>query len=157
MVTFNLLERNLFMKRLLFISLILPAAIFTGCQGPSSKDIPGYKLVFADEFDGTKIDASSWTHEVGDRWHNREQQAYTDRPANSYVKDGNLYKTVNNWWTGSKTDNGSFPAPFDQKFHILLNVAVGGSYVRCVEPSCVTATFPQKMYIDHVRVYQKSY
>ena len=71
--------------------------------------------------------------------------------------DGYHYKTVNNWWTGSKTDNGTFPAPFDRKFHILLNLAVGGSYVNCLEPSCVTATFPQKMYIDHVRVYQKSY
>jgi len=69
--------------------------------------------------------------------------------------DGNLFKTTTNWWSGSKEDNGTFPAPFDQDFHILLNLAVGGEYVRCTKPECITATFPQKMYIDYVRVYQK--
>lgn len=49
-----------------------------------------YKLVWSDEFDGTKLDPASWTHEVGDNWHNEELQAYTDRPKNSYVKDGKL-------------------------------------------------------------------
>ena len=69
--------------------------------------------------------------------------------------DGTLYKTAKNWWTGSKTDNGSFPAPFDQDFHVLLNIAVGGNYVNCTKPECIKANFPQKMYIDYVRVYQK--
>jgi len=49
-----------------------------------------YQLVWSDEFDGAKLDASSWTHEVGDNWHNEELQAYTDRSENSYVKDGKL-------------------------------------------------------------------
>ena len=49
-----------------------------------------YKLVWSDEFDGTKLDPASWTHEVGDNWHNNELQAYTDRAQNSYVKDGSL-------------------------------------------------------------------
>ncbi len=69
--------------------------------------------------------------------------------------DGKNYKTEKKWWTGSKTDNGSFPAPFDQDFHVILNLAVGGTYVNCTKPECITANFPQKMYIDYVRVYQK--
>ncbi len=69
--------------------------------------------------------------------------------------DGKNYKTEKKWWTGSKTDNGSFPAPFDQDFHVLLNVAIGGTYVNCTKPECITAKFPQRMYIDYVRVYQK--
>ena len=70
--------------------------------------------------------------------------------------DNNLYKSTDVWWTGSKEDNGTFPAPFDQRFYILLNVAVGGTYMDCFVPECITAEFPQKMYVDYVRVYQKT-
>jgi len=70
--------------------------------------------------------------------------------------DNNLYKSTDVWWTGSKEDNGTFPAPFDQRFYILLNVAVGGTYMDCYVPECITAEFPQKMYVDYVRVYQKT-
>lgn len=41
---------------------------------------------------------------------------------------------------------------YDQPFFILLNVAVGGNYVGF--PTAQTP-FPQKMYIDYVRVYQE--
>jgi hypothetical protein len=39
---------------------------------------------------------------------------------------------------------------------MLFNLAVGGYYVGCLVPDCVTADFPQRMYVDYVRVYQKS-
>ena len=43
--------------------------------------------------------------------------------------DGHLYQTQNNW---SATDtNGekiAFPAPFDQNFHLILNLAYGGTF-----------------------------
>ncbi|MFZ9033887.1 MAG: family 16 glycosylhydrolase, partial [Anaerohalosphaeraceae bacterium] len=68
--------------------------------------------------------------------------------------DGNWYKTETNWWTGSYSDNSTFPAPFDEEFYIILNVAVGGNYPGCLDPSCITATFPQEMRVDYVRVYQ---
>jgi beta-glucanase (GH16 family) len=275
------------MNKIFFCLPIFLIIFSAGCQEPAQvvPQIPGYKLLWSDEFDGNKINPANWTHEVGDQWHNNELQAYTDRPKNSYVKDGqlvivacnesyhgklytsarlrtlgkldfkygrieariklpggggmwpafwmmpskevygkwaaggeidivearnvpletrgnihyggeypnntnagstaysdgsdfsknfhvytlewepnnvrwycdgNLFKTVNKWWTGSKTDNGTFPAPFDQDFHLLLNVAVGGRYTRCTDPNCVTASFPQKMYVDYVRVYQKN-
>lgn len=41
--------------------------------------------------------------------------------------------------------------PFDQKFHFLLNVAVGGTWPG--DPDSTTE-FPQEMVIDYVRVYQ---
>ncbi len=51
------------------------------------------------------------------------------------------------------TDNGSGSAawPFDQRFHLLLNVAVGGNWgaVQGVDDSI----FPQRMEVDYVRVY----
>ncbi len=52
----------------------------------------GYCLVWEDTFikDGA-LDENKWTHEVGEYWANNEQQAYTDRLNNSFVKDGKLY------------------------------------------------------------------
>lgn len=46
-------------------------------------------------------------------------------------------------------------APFDQPFHILLNLAVGGNWAANVNQKGIDATvFPQKLSIDYVRVYQ---
>jgi beta-glucanase (GH16 family) len=41
--------------------------------------------------------------------------------------------------------------PFDQKFHIILNVAIGGG----MGGSIVEADWPDSMMVDYVRVYQK--
>jgi beta-glucanase (GH16 family) len=43
--------------------------------------------------------------------------------------------------------------PFDKRFHLLLNVAVGGDWPG--NPTTDTK-FPKKMIIDYVRVYKKS-
>ncbi len=45
--------------------------------------------------------------------------------------------------------------PFDQRFHLLLNVAVGGTWggQRGIDDSI----FPQAMEVEYVRVYQKDY
>lgn len=42
--------------------------------------------------------------------------------------------------------------PFDKRFHILLNVAVGGNWPGNPD---ISTLFPQKMYVDYVRVFQK--
>ncbi len=60
--------------------------------------------------------------------------------------DERHYLTQTEWRTAA----GDFPAPFDQRFHILLNVAVGGSWPG---PPDATTTFPQEMVVDYVRVY----
>lgn len=43
--------------------------------------------------------------------------------------------------------------PFDQPFHLLLNVAVGGNWPGSPD---YTTGFPQAMTVDYVRVYQRS-
>jgi beta-glucanase (GH16 family) len=63
--------------------------------------------------------------------------------------DGHLFQTQTNWHTRS----ASFPAPFDQRFHLILNVAVGGRWPG--NPDAATV-FPQAMTVDYVRIYQKS-
>lgn len=70
---------------------------------------------------------------------------------NWYV-DGVLYLTRTSWWSAG----GPYPAPFDQQFYIILNTAIGGTYTGIYTPQDVTATFPQQMKIDWVRVYQKN-
>lgn len=58
-----------------------------------------------------------------------------------------LYATRTQWWSS----NGPFPAPFNQRFHLLLNVAVGGNWPGNPD---ATTTFPQRMEVDYVRVYR---
>jgi beta-glucanase (GH16 family) len=61
--------------------------------------------------------------------------------------DGNYYGSIHTW----NSAGGPYPAPFDQKFYIILNYAVGGAWPR--SPNA-TATFPQSMHVKYVRVYQ---
>lgn len=57
------------------------------------------------------------------------------------------YQTQTQWWSAG----GPFPAPFNQRFHLLLNVAVGGNWPG---PPDETTVFPQTMVVDYVRVYR---
>ncbi len=58
----------------------------------SEYEIPGYDLVWHDEFDGTTIEAAKWEYEVNaDGGGNNELQYYTARPENSFVEDGDLH------------------------------------------------------------------
>lgn len=62
-----------------------------------------------------------------------------------YVDDV-LYAMQNNW----STTAAPFPAPFDERFYILLNVAVGGNWPGAPDAATV---FPVTMEVDYVRVY----
>ena len=61
--------------------------------------------------------------------------------------DGEHYQTQTKW----HTEEADFPAPFDQRFHFVLNVAVGGNLPGSPDE---TTVFPQAMLVDYVRVYQ---
>lgn len=57
----------------------------------SSIVIPGWTLVWNDEFDGTHVDTTKWEYEVnGDGGGNNELQYYTDRKENSFIENGTL-------------------------------------------------------------------
>jgi beta-glucanase (GH16 family) len=71
-----------------------------------------------------------------------------DRRAMTWSVDGKLYQTQTNWHTRTN----SFPAPFDQRFYLILNLSVGGNWPG--SPDATTA-FPQAMIVDYVRVYRK--
>lgn len=68
-----------------------------GCPDPTN--VEGYELVWSDEFEGTGIDTSKWSYDLGDGcdlgqdlcgWGNNELQYYTSRPENSFIDDGKL-------------------------------------------------------------------
>lgn len=65
-----------------------------------------------------------------------------------YVDD-KLFHSATEWFTSTK--NASYPAPFDQNFYLIVNVAIGGTWPGKPDASSV---FPQMMYVDYVRVYQ---
>jgi len=62
--------------------------------------------------------------------------------------DGNLFHTAKE----TDSDFNNYNWPFDQQFHFILNIAVGGSWPG--SPNAST-TFPQTMEVDWVRVYQQ--
>jgi len=65
-----------------------------------------------------------------------------------YVNDV-LYQTLGegDW----NTSGHAFPAPFDQDFHLLVNLAVGGYWPGSPD---ATTDFPQELVLDYIRVYQ---
>ena len=70
-----------------------------------------------------------------------------------WLVDDVPYHTEKSWF--SKDNNGetfSYPAPFDQPFFIIVNLAVGGWFDGA--PSDETQ-FPSQMEIDYIRVYEK--
>lgn len=78
--------------------------------------------------------------------------------------DGKKYATQSFWWSSSKSgergganpasdaDLNPWPAPFDQPFYLIMNVAVGGNFVG---PPDESTKFPVEMLVDYVRVYDK--
>ena len=64
----------------------------------------------------------------------------------NFFIDEELYHTFDN------DKNGSDAWPFDQEFHLLLNIAVGGNWGG--KMGIDETVFPQRLEIDYVRVYQ---
>ncbi len=72
---------------------------------------------------------------------------------NFYV-DGTLTKSESKWYTSTDgVGTITYPAPFDQEFYMILNVAVGGNWPG--NPDATTDFAKAKMLVDYVKVYQK--
>jgi len=64
-----------------------------------------------------------------------------------WLVDGKLYETQDHW----STVKAPYPAPFDQPFYIIMNLAVGGDYGG--NPDMETI-FPGEIQVDYARVYE---
>jgi len=81
-----------------------------------------------------------------------------------WLFDGQVWATQNFWWSCSKNEDGQgvparraadinpWPAPFDQPFYLVMNVAVGGNFPG--HPNDQTQ-FPADLQVDYVRVYER--
>jgi beta-glucanase (GH16 family) len=83
-------------------------------------------------------------HTYGVEWEPGEIRWYVD---------GKLYQTLNNWFSKGKDQASkyAFPAPFDQEFYMILNLAIGGWYGGNPDE---TTQFPGEMEVDYVRAYE---
>ena len=78
--------------------------------------------------------------------------------------DGVVWARQDFWWSCSKsadgqgleatraTDLNPWPAPFDQPFYLVMNVAVGGNFPG---PPNAATQFPADLQVDYVRVYER--
>ena len=102
--------------------------------------------------DGTTV--ADW-HSYAVEWEPGEIRFYVDDVHTS---------TCDHWWSCSLMKDGkgvvahkegdlnTWPAPFDQPFYLVMNVAVGGNFPGAPNPQ---TNFPAELVIDYVRVYEK--
>ncbi len=81
-----------------------------------------------------------------------------------WLLDGVVWAKQNFWWSCSKSKDGlgmdprraadinAWPAPFDQPFYLVMNLAVGGNFPGA--PNADTH-FPAVMLVDYVRVFER--
>jgi beta-glucanase (GH16 family) len=102
---------------------------------------------YADKYYTNSITLSSSV----DNWHVYAVTWTAD--AITFLADGVAYNTVtkSQWQNDCALYTGS--APFDQPFHILLNLAVGGQYDGGILPPSDFSS--AEMSVDYVRIYQK--
>jgi len=82
-------------------------------------------------------DATAEFHIYAFEWDATEMRWYVDDV---------LFAMQNSW----SSTAAPFPAPFDERFYVLLNVAVGGNWPGAPDAATV---FPVTMEVDYVRVY----
>jgi beta-glucanase (GH16 family) len=94
-------------------------------------------------------------HEYAIEWQAGEIRWYVDDiHFATQTADGWYSQYMNN---DGQLINGQGSAPFDQKFHLILNLAVGGTWpAGANEKGIDDSVFPQSLDIDYVRVYECS-
>jgi len=101
--------------------ILCAATVFTGCTEPDPyppvEDVPGYRLVWRDEFMGNSLDESKWEFQTGigshppsNAWGNAELQYY--KRDNVSVSNGTLKITAKR----ERTDFMYRDEPFHQEF-----------------------------------------
>ncbi|MDA7881897.1 glycoside hydrolase family 16 protein [Akkermansiaceae bacterium] len=88
-------------------------------------------------------------HEYAIEWEKDEIRWYLD---------GKKYQTIKkeDWWSSAAKDNKT--APFDQPFHLIINLAVDGHFFGGTDQKSdrvPDSAFPQTLLVDYVRVYQR--
>jgi beta-glucanase (GH16 family) len=82
----------------------------------------------------------------------------------AWAVDGVTYQSQSFWWSNSaqsqgqgikpsrESDLNAWPAPFDEPFYLVMNLAVGGNFLGSPDS---TTVLPAELLVDYVRVYDK--
>jgi beta-glucanase (GH16 family) len=68
--------------------------------------------------------------------------------------DGVQYFETSDWFSALDGEERAYPAPFNQPFHVILNVAVGGDWPGDPDPNLEFGE-STNMYVDYVRMYRR--
>ena len=125
---------------------------------PTSGEIDIMELIGSEP--STVLGTIHWGHDT-----RRFQSSYYDLETGTFDQDFHVFSTI---WTEDciqflvddipygevNTRSTTQPStwPFDQDFHLIMNIAVGGNLPGDPSP---TLSFPRVMQVDYVRVYQK--
>ncbi|MCW8092181.1 glycoside hydrolase family 16 protein [Alteromonas sp. ASW11-130] len=101
------------------------------------------------------INPADGFHEYAVEWEQDEIRWYVDDIHFATQRSDGWYSQFQDE-TG-QWQNGEADAPFNQRFHMLLNLAVGGSWAANTNNGGIDETaFPQTLEVDYVRVYECS-
>jgi len=82
----------------LLLSLVIGGCVIVDRRFPPPPPLPGWTLVWFDEFDGpngSTPDPNRWTYDLGRKgWGNEELECYTNRKRNAHIQDGSLVITA---------------------------------------------------------------
>lgn len=95
---------------------------------------------------GTQKGGTTWVGDATSAFHDYVVEWNPSR-IDFYV-DGHRYYSFANEGTGYQA------WPFDERFHLILNIAVGGAWGGVM--GIDDGSFPQRMLVDYVRVYQRN-
>ncbi len=80
--------------------------VYPATNSDQHKTDSQWKLEWADEFNGEKLNLQNWTRQILPKPFNEEWQQYFDRKENSFVKDG--YLVLKAIHTGTKHEKGQY-------------------------------------------------
>jgi len=130
------------------MTVALNATVMTAAAAPPvpRTDDGEASIVWRDEFDGTTLDRSRWSYELGNGfgvvgtnnyvagWGNNELQSYTDRPENVSVRDGRLHLRAAresfggfNYTSGRIVTKGKFAKTYG-RFEVRARLPVGKGF-----------------------------
>lgn len=74
-----------------------------------------------------------------------------------WLVDGEVYGRKSNWYSvAGEEGNWPYPAPFDEEFYVILNLAVGGTFDTSVSSDAIQVDADGvSMDVDYVRWYQR--
>lgn len=113
---------------------------------------------YGDVWPNNSHDGKDFFFEEGDSFANYHIYSVEWDPTEiRWLVDGEVYGAISNWYSvAGEEGNWPYPAPFDEEFYVLLNLAVGGTFDSSVASDQIQVDENGvTMDVDYVRWYQR--